>query len=62
MLLCSVIVGDFTQGKEKYDTPPRKGDGVTQYDSMVDNIENPSIFVICRDFHALPLFKITYRS
>ena len=52
MLLCKVIVGDYTIGSENYDTPPLKQNG-EPYDSMVDNLDNPNLYVISKDYHAI---------
>ena len=37
-----------------------KEDKVTQYDSLVNDLDNPSIFVINRDYHAVPIFVILF--
>ena len=61
MLACRVYVGDSTVGSyymkksELY-----KEDKVTQYDSLVNNTKNPSIFVINRDYHAVPCYIIVF--
>ena len=54
MLVCKVIVGDCCAGNSSMKTPPFKSDGVTQYDSLVNNTLNPSIFVVSCDYHCIP--------
>jgi poly [ADP-ribose] polymerase 10/14/15 len=62
MFLCKVLVGDYTKGHSGMTGPPTKPDGKTQYDSLVDNVSDPKIFVICKDYHAIPLYLILYKS
>ena len=63
MLACRVYTGDSTVGSmymrrdELY-----KEDKVTQYDSLVNDIDNPTIFAINRDYHAVPLFLIIFTA
>ena len=61
MLICRVFVGDYTRGRHDMITPPLKNDGKTQYDSLVDNINDPTIFVISKDYHAIPEYIIKYK-
>ena len=61
MLACRVIVGDYCIGRNGMNTIPFKSDGVTQYDSLVDKLSNPSIFVISRDYHCIPYYLIKYK-
>uniref|UniRef100_A0A8C4N0Q4 Poly [ADP-ribose] polymerase n=1 Tax=Eptatretus burgeri TaxID=7764 RepID=A0A8C4N0Q4_EPTBU len=46
-----VATGDFCQGNSKLIAPPPKGNSEqnVMYDSLVDNVQNPGIFVIFRD-------------
>ena len=60
MLICRVYVGDYTVGKPDMDTPPLKNDGLTQYDSLVNDINNPTIFVVSKDYHAIPEYIVTF--
>ena len=61
MLLCNVIVGEYCQGDMSMKTPPFKSDGLTQYDSLVNDTNNPAIFVISRDYHCIPSYLIRYK-
>ena len=63
MLVCKVYVGDSTIGRRNMDeTELYKSDKVTQYDSLVDHLTRPRIFVINRDYHAVPCFVIVFTS
>ena len=61
MLVCKVIIGDCCIGQRHMVTPPFKPNSVLQYDSMVDDLNNPSIFVVTKDYHAIPVYSITYK-
>ena len=60
ILLCKVIVGEYTRGSQTYTAIPKKPDH-TEYDSMVNCERNPSIFVIWRDYHACPTHLVKFR-
>ena len=62
MLVCRVLVGEYTKGfKHMSEQALYKPDGVTLYDSLVNNIHNPGIFVINRDYHAIPEYIIEFK-
>ncbi|XP_051540548.1 protein mono-ADP-ribosyltransferase PARP14-like isoform X2 [Myxocyprinus asiaticus] len=62
MYLARVLVGDFTQGKQGLVIPPAKSsNGVDLYNSVTDNQNNPSMFVIFNDVQAYPEFLITFQ-
>ena len=61
IFLAKVLTGEFAVGNPNYVTPPSKsGNGLTLYDSVVDNVSNPSIFVIFGDAQAYPDYLITF--
>ena len=62
MLLCKVIVGDVANGRYDSKEIPYKKDGITQFDTLVDSVENPTVYVVTRDFMAVPKYKIWFRS
>ena len=41
--------------------PYKSGDSTTQYDSVVDDVDNPNIFVIFRDTVAYPEYIIQFK-
>ena len=62
MLYCSVLVGayDQTTNSTNKDTGLRS-DG-KQYDSSVDDLTDPKIFVVFKDHRAIPKYLIYYTS
>ncbi|KAM9401900.1 uncharacterized protein ACWYII_027154 isoform 3-T3 [Salvelinus alpinus] len=63
MFACQVLVGDYTQGNSGLRRPPPKGEGSpTLYDSCVDNVLNPSIYVVFERHQVYPEFLIKYND
>ncbi|XP_048839122.1 protein mono-ADP-ribosyltransferase PARP14-like [Brienomyrus brachyistius] len=62
MYLARVLVGDFTGGAAGLVVPPVKatGSGSDLYDSVVDNVSSPQMFVIFHDVQAYPEYLITF--
>ncbi|KAM9402340.1 uncharacterized protein ACWYII_029461 isoform 1-T2 [Salvelinus alpinus] len=61
MFVCRVLVGDYTLGNSDLRRPPPKGEGnPTFYDSCVDNVLNPSIYVVFEKHQVYPEFLIRY--
>ena len=59
-----VLVGKFTVGEKGMKAPPSRNDPINPgklYDSLVDKIENPSIFVIFQDNQYCPEYLISFR-
>jgi hypothetical protein len=46
MFMCLVVVGDWSQGSKGIKKPRKKRNNNERFDSTVDNIHNPSLFVI----------------
>lgn len=62
MYLCQVLTGDHTLGKQGMVTPPPKtSNSVELYDSVVDNMADPQIFVVFHDNHAYPEYLIKFK-
>ncbi|KAL6472152.1 hypothetical protein MHYP_G00183400 [Metynnis hypsauchen] len=62
MYLARVLVGDHTTGKSGLISPPVKSSTATDlYDSVTDNQQNPTIFVIFHDVQAYPEYLITFQ-
>jgi len=53
LILSKVICGESVLGKSDYVRPPRKCKD-TQYETMVDNETEPTIYVVCNDHQAYP--------
>ncbi|XP_053506581.1 protein mono-ADP-ribosyltransferase PARP12 [Ictalurus furcatus] len=63
MFVCRVLVGDYTAGHSSYTRPPSKDGGDTVfYDSCVDDVHNPSIFVVFEKHQIYPEYLIMYRE
>uniref|UniRef100_A0A8C2BU27 Poly [ADP-ribose] polymerase n=1 Tax=Cyprinus carpio TaxID=7962 RepID=A0A8C2BU27_CYPCA len=62
MYLVRVLVGDFTQGKQGLPAPPAKSsNNADLYNSVTDNMTNPTMFVIFNDVQAYPEYLITFQ-
>ncbi|XP_070582463.1 uncharacterized protein [Erythrolamprus reginae] len=57
-----VLTGEYACGKQNMFLPPMKENGNDHYDSLVDIVSRPNIFVIFFDDHAYPEYLITFRS
>ena len=61
MLVADVVVGRWTKGaREMKICPVIPGEQYIRYDSLVDDIANPSIFVVQHPAQAYPAYLITY--
>uniref|UniRef100_A0A3B3BT66 Poly [ADP-ribose] polymerase n=1 Tax=Oryzias melastigma TaxID=30732 RepID=A0A3B3BT66_ORYME len=61
MYQARVLVGDFTQGSSGLIVPPPKsGQSTDLYDSVTDNKNPPSMFVVFNDIQAYPEYLITF--
>ncbi|XP_042301492.1 protein mono-ADP-ribosyltransferase PARP9 [Sceloporus undulatus] len=55
-----VVTGSYTRGSRSYVAPPSlSASSMKLYDSVVDDIHNPEIFVIFNREQALPLYLLT---
>lgn len=63
MYLVKVLVGEYTVGRQGILTPPVKNaSNVTDtYDTVVDNVANPGIFVVFYDWQCYPEYLITFQ-
>ncbi|XP_078506533.1 protein mono-ADP-ribosyltransferase TIPARP-like [Lissotriton helveticus] len=61
MLLAKVLVGKMALGKSSYSRPPALSDSYALYDSCVDDLLNPKIFVVFDSCQCYPLFLIEYK-
>ena len=61
MLLVDVVVGRYTQGAKGMKTCPLvPGEQFTRFNSLVNNVRNPAIFVVQHSNQAYPKYVITY--
>ncbi|XP_060593313.1 uncharacterized protein LOC132747821 isoform X3 [Ruditapes philippinarum] len=63
MFLVTVLVGDYTLGDRSYRRPPNKpGNDHELYDSCVNNIDNPSIYIVFDKNQYYPEYLIQYHK
>ncbi|XP_052410215.1 protein mono-ADP-ribosyltransferase PARP12-like [Carassius gibelio] len=61
MFVCRVLVGSYTKGESSYLRPPSKDGGDTVfYDSCVNDVFDPSIFVVFEKHQIYPEYLIEY--
>ena len=63
MYLVRVLTGQYTVGSHTMMVAPPKdpNDPTVPFDSVVDNMANPSIYVVFFDADAYPEYLITYK-
>uniref|UniRef100_A0A3B1JZK3 Poly [ADP-ribose] polymerase n=1 Tax=Astyanax mexicanus TaxID=7994 RepID=A0A3B1JZK3_ASTMX len=63
MFVALVLTGQYTQGQSDMMTPPPRStqDPNDRYDSVVDNVQKPSMFVVFHDCQAYPDYLITFK-
>ena len=62
MFVCNVIVGEYTKGgKSMKSAPSLQLGGADVYDSLVDDVNHPTIFVAMSDAQAYPEYLITFK-
>lgn len=62
MFLADVITGDFCQGNSSLVVAPIKpgGSKTDIYDSVVDNMSNPTMYVVFKDASVYPSYILKY--
>ena len=63
MYYAKVLVGDYTEGcKDLRDRPPKvSADPNDTYDSVVDNVANPTIYVVFKDYEYYTEYLIKFK-
>nr|XP_039265667.1 uncharacterized protein LOC120341249 [Styela clava] len=61
MFMVNVLTGEFTKGKESDKVLPIKAGSNETYDSLVNDVKVPTIFVVFHDSSAYPTYLIHYR-
>ena len=62
IFLVRVLTGEYAHGHSSDIQPPsRSSDDKDLYDSSVDDVQNPRIFVIFHDTQAYPEYLITFQ-
>lgn len=63
MIMARVLIGRYCKGRTTDIEPPLIEAGEhARYDSTVDKEDNPQIFAVFKDFQALPLYLLEFRS
>uniref|UniRef100_A0A087XTA4 Si:ch73-252i11.1 n=1 Tax=Poecilia formosa TaxID=48698 RepID=A0A087XTA4_POEFO len=63
MFVSRVLVGSYTRGDSSYVRPPSKDGGdINFYDSCVNDVGNPSIFVVFEKHQIYPEYLLTYKT
>ncbi|CAB4026988.1 poly [ADP-ribose] polymerase 14-like, partial [Paramuricea clavata] len=65
MYIAKVLVGESTIGKDGMKAPPSRNDRNNpglQFDSLVDKINDPSIFVIFQDNQHYPEYLVSFKQ
>ena len=63
MFYASVLTGEFTQGQQGLKVPPPKNPNkstVILYDSVVDKVNAPNMYVVFTDAQCYPDYLITF--
>ncbi len=55
-----MITGEYCVGNKDMKQIPKKLDG-TEYDSLVNKLNDPRIFVSWRDFMAIPIYVVKFK-
>lgn len=63
MYLCKVLTGEYTVGKRGMKVPPPKQEQQSHilFDSVVNNVGDPMIFVVFNDTQCYPAYLITFK-
>ncbi|KAM8857669.1 poly(ADP-ribose) polymerase family member 14-related sequence 1 [Synchiropus picturatus] len=61
MYLCRVLTGDYTLGQQHMKVPPAKNNSSLKYDSVVNDMQKPTMFVIFHDSQAYPEYLISFK-
>lgn len=61
--LCKVLTGDYTVGQKGMRVPPAKKGQQSHilYDSVVNNVSKPEMFIIFNDTQGYPDYLITFK-
>eukprot|EP00339_Tiarina_fusa_P025891 CAMPEP_0117013264 /NCGR_PEP_ID=MMETSP0472-20121206/10982_1 /TAXON_ID=693140 ORGANISM="Tiarina fusus, Strain LIS" /NCGR_SAMPLE_ID=MMETSP0472 /ASSEMBLY_ACC=CAM_ASM_000603 /LENGTH=1244 /DNA_ID=CAMNT_0004716535 /DNA_START=123 /DNA_END=3857 /DNA_ORIENTATION=+ len=63
MFMCRVLIGDWSKGSHDQITPEAKPYNAFElFDSTVDNVSNPSIFVVYHDSQAYPEYLVSFKQ
>jgi hypothetical protein len=61
LLVATIIIGDPYIGKQSIIYPPIKPDNINYYDSVTDNLNNPSIYVVFHKYKILIKYVVYFK-
>ena len=62
MFICRVLIGKYTLGNKSMKKAPTLTKNSNEvYDTLVDNIDKPTIFVAMSDWQAYPEYLVTFK-
>ena len=63
LFLCYVLTGEFTVSNRGTLTTPKRNTSsrAEKYDSTVDDVTNPSMFITFQDYQAYPAYLVKYK-
>lgn len=63
MFICRVIIGEYTPGKKGMKMAPVLREGSTElFDTLVEKMDKPTIFVTMTDAQAYPEYLVTFKQ
>lgn len=64
MYYVRVLTGVYTRGNDSLIVPPPRNpqNPTDQYDTVTDNMQNPTLFVVFYDYQAYPEYLITFKN
>ncbi|MCJ8743181.1 hypothetical protein PDJAM_G00090680 [Pangasius djambal] len=62
MFACRVLVGQYTKGESHYRRPPARDAAGNLYDTCVNNVREPTIYVVFERSQVYPEFLIRYEK
>ena len=60
MFLAEVITGKFAQGQAGMRFPPPIPGSTDLHDSVVNSMQNPTMYIVFKDASVYPLYILTY--
>lgn len=62
MFACRVLVGQYAKGESHYRQPPAKDAAGNLYDGCVNDVREPTIYIVFKSPQIYPEFLITYKK
>jgi len=60
---CRVLTGQYTRGSAGMKEPPPRADAAKfRYDSVANDVANPDVFVVFKDWQSYPEYLVAFTS